>query len=97
FAVQLHTAAGDVVYFDDPGCYFEYAAREHPAEHAVYFHELRGDRWLRRAEVAFVRVDRSPMAHHLGAVAAGTAGAISFEAARDQVLRDPPIPAPEGP
>jgi hypothetical protein len=88
FAVQLHTADGDVLFFDDPGCYFTYLAEHGTAVHAVWFHELREDRWLPESDIAFLPIATSPMGWGLGAVKAGTAGALSVHAARALVLAD---------
>lgn len=87
FAVQLHTAEGEILFFDDPGCYFDYVDRRRPEVHAAYFHALRGDAWLRAPDVAFVSVERSPMGYGFGAVAPGTEGAETLEATRVTILR----------
>ena len=86
FAVQLHTTDGDVLFFDDPGCYFAYVAERQPAIHATWFHDHDADRWLPDAAVAFRPVATSPMGWGIGAVPAGTAGAVSAAAASDLVL-----------
>jgi hypothetical protein len=87
FAAQLQTRDGRVLDFDDPGCLLRYEAEEHPEEHAVYFHELRGKRWLRRDQVGFVEVTPTPMGYGLGAVELGTPGAISPDEARARIER----------
>lgn len=88
FAAQLQLADGRVLNFDDPGCALHYLARVRPEEvHALWFHALRDDRWLRRAEVAFVEVNPTPMGWGLGAVPAGTPGALSFDEARQRLER----------
>lgn len=86
FAAQIQTRDGRVLDFDDPGCLITYEETQHPDEHAVYFHELRGDRWLPKERTVFVSVDHSPMGYGLGAAEVGTPGAISFEEARARVL-----------
>ena len=88
FAVQLHAADGDVLFFDDPGCYFSYRAAHGAAVHAAWFHDLREDRWLPESAVAFLPVATSPMGWGLGAVEAGTTGALSLAAARALVRSD---------
>lgn len=86
FAAQIQTRDGRVLNFDDPGCLIAYEEAHHPDERAVYFHELRGDRWLPRERTVFVPTDHSPMGYGLGAAEVGTPGAISFEEARARVL-----------
>ena len=91
FAVQLQTADGDVVNFDDPGCFFLYLADLRPEIHEVWFHHSREDRWLRRGEVAFVTAPATPMNLGLAAVARGEAGAMSYEDARARVTARPEV------
>jgi copper chaperone NosL len=86
FAAQLHTTDGAVESFDDPGCLFARLAARRPAVHALWFHHVREDRWLRADAVAFERVDPTPMDFGLGAVDAGTPGALSLEQAQARVL-----------
>ena len=88
FAVQLHTTKGDVLFFDDPGCYFSYRAGHVVAVHAAWFHDLRQDRWWPESTVGFLPVATSPMGWGLGSVEATTAGALSVDAARALVLAD---------
>lgn len=90
FAVQLQTTDGNVLNFDDPGCLFFYERERHPSVHAMYFHHARDDRWIPRSDVAFVTVASSPMGYAFGAVQRGTTGSISYEEARDRVLRGTP-------
>lgn len=90
FAVQLQTPDGDVVNFDDPGCFFLYLADEHPEIREAWFHHSHEDRWLRRDEVGFVPAAATPMNLGLAAVDRSAAGAISFEAARDRFAAQPP-------
>jgi copper chaperone NosL len=81
FAAQLHTPAGDVRFFDDPGCLLLYAA-EHPAEEAAaWFHHLREDRWVPAERAGFVPAEGTPMGYGLGAVDASEPGAIPRAAA----------------
>jgi len=86
FAVQSHAADGDVLFFDDPGCYFAYLAEHPTVARTTWFHDLRQDRWLRESAVGFLSVATSPMGWGLGAVAANSASAISLDAARALVL-----------
>lgn len=86
FAAQIQTRDRRVYDFDDPGCLLAFEAQQRPDEHAAYFHEVHGTRWLPRDRVAFAPVSRSPMGYDLGAVEAGTPGSISYEAARQRVL-----------
>lgn len=86
YAVQLQTADGAVVNFDDPGCFFLYLADERPEVHEVWFHHSREDRWLRRDETGFVPAAATPMNFGLAAVARGEAGALSYDAARDRTV-----------
>jgi len=88
FAVQAHTADGTVLFFDDPGCYFAYRHANALATHVVWFHHVREDRWLRDSAVAFTPVGESPMGWNLGAVDAGTPGALTLEAAQALVSAD---------
>ncbi len=86
FAVQLQTVAGDVLDFDDPGCFFAYVEQTQPEVHEVWFHHAREDRWLRRSEVAFVPVAQTPMDFGLAAVDANETGALAYEQARERAL-----------
>lgn len=86
FAAQLETTDGETPAFDDPGCLLAYLAERRPRVAAVYFHHLREDRWIPGDRVAFVQVAGSPMGYGLGAVDAGTPGAISLERAEALVV-----------
>ena len=86
FAAQLHTADGEVESFDDPGCLFARIAAREPAVHALWFHHVSEPQWLPAERVAFARVDPTPMGFGIGAVEAGTPGALSLEEARARVL-----------
>ena len=82
FAVQAQTTAGEVLDFDDPGCFFAYLDAEHPDLHAVWFRHSREDRWLAREQVGFVTGATTPMDFGLAAVDASEPGALGFEEAR---------------
>jgi copper chaperone NosL len=86
FAGQIQTTDGRVLDFDDPGCLMAYEVEQHPDEHAVWLHEVYGERWLPIGRVAFVPVPSSPMGYDLGAVEVGTPGAISLDEARARAL-----------
>lgn len=85
FAAQLETREGEVQSFDDPGCLLAALSDLEPEVRALWFHHLREDRWLAGAQVAFEETDGTPMGYGLGAVAAGTPGALSLEEARARV------------
>lgn len=87
FAAQLHTAAGEVLHFDDPGCLFSLEHAQHPEVHARWFHHVREDRWLSDKDVGFIRIDPTPMGFGLGAVEASTPDAMSREAAAKHALK----------
>lgn len=86
FAAQMTTKDGRTQTFDDPGCLFLYVEEHHPEVHSMFFHDHDADRWLAPDRVAFVPVDKTPMGFGLGAVAAGTPGAIGLDAARRKCL-----------
>jgi hypothetical protein len=85
FAAQLQGQDGQIFDFDDPGCLLRFEAERRPAVHARWFHHLREERWLPGDAVAFVAVEPTPMGYGLGAVDAGTPGALSLDAARRHV------------
>jgi len=85
FAAQLHTQDGEVESFDDPGCLLARLEAREPSVRALWFHHVREERWIPGSEVAFERAERTPMDFGLGAVDAGTPGALSIEQARTQV------------
>lgn len=87
FAAQLQTRDGEVLDFDDPGCLFRYRAARRPRVHAVYFHAHEGNAWLRESEVAFRRVDDTPMGYGLAAVRRGTPGAVTLREA-ERLVRE---------
>ena len=87
YAAQLQTKDGQVLNFDDAGCLFRYEVHNPAAVHAVYYHHVGEDRWLAEAETGFVASGPSPMGYDLGAVPAGTAGALSPARARAQVMQ----------
>lgn len=82
FACQLQTRAGETYDFDDPGCLLTFIAEKHPQVGAIYFHSIRGETWIRQSDAAFVKGQNTPMGYGLGAVLAGTPGAISLDDAR---------------
>jgi len=84
FAVQAQTKTGDVLNFDDPGCFFSYLDDQRPDLHAVWFHHSREDRWLARDQVGFVAGAATPMDFGLAAVDATEPGAMRFEQARER-------------
>lgn len=86
FAAQLQTADGAVLNFDDVGCLFAWERELQPRVHATWFHHLGEERWLGPGEVAFLPGQHSPMAFGLGAVDAGTPGALTLEQARERVF-----------
>jgi len=85
FAAQLQLADGTVESFDDPGCLFARLAAQPGPVHALWFHHLREDRWLRGDAVAFVRVAPTPMDFGFGAVDPGTPGALPIDAVRAEL------------
>jgi copper chaperone NosL len=93
FAAQLHDAAGEVRFFDDPGCLLLFRAEAPDPSARAWFHDSRGERWLAEAEVGFVRVDETPMAHGLAAVMrAETPGELAPAAARAARAAADPAP-----
>lgn len=87
YAAQLQTRDGLVLNFDDPGCLFRYVIDSAPQVHGIYYHHVREDRWVAEAAAGFIASGPSPMGYDLGAVDAGTAGALSPERARAQVAQ----------
>jgi copper chaperone NosL len=85
FAAQLETSEGEVQSFDDPGCLLAALAERKPELGTLWFHHVREDRWLAGDQVAFEETGHSPMGYGLGAVAAGTPGALSLDEARARV------------
>ena len=85
FAAQLETQDGEIQSFDDPGCLLAALATRSPSVRALWFHHVREDRWLDAAHVAFEETERTPMGYGLGAVDAGTPGALSLDEARARV------------
>jgi copper chaperone NosL len=93
FAAQLHDAAGEVRFFDDPGCLLLHRAETPDPAARAWFHDSRGERWLADAEVGFVPVDETPMGHGLAAVErAETPGALAPEAALAALAAAEPAP-----
>ena len=85
FAAQLQTKAGDVWFYDDPGCLADHLIDENPAVHAIWFRHHREVRWVAADQAGFVAVQPTPMGFGFGAVDAGTPGAISFAEFRERV------------
>jgi len=85
FACQLQTVSGEIYDFDDPGCLLSFLGERHPAVHAIYFHALEGETWLRAPAVAFITGQHTPMGYGLGAVADATPNAIGFERAQSMI------------
>jgi hypothetical protein len=83
FAAQLRDEDGSVSSFDDPGCLL--ASMGERRAGGLWFHHLREERWIPGDRVAFEPVPRTPMGYGLGAVDAGTEGALDLEAARARV------------
>ena len=83
FAAQLRVEDGSVESFDDPGCLLARQGDRRARE--VWFHHLREERWIPGDQVAFVPVPRTPMGYGLGAVDAGSEGALDLAAARARV------------
>lgn len=94
-AAQLVTTAGDVLFFDDPGCLLRYLDEHAPAVHRAWFHHRGEDRWLEAGEVGFVPAPSTPMGFGLAATDRASPGAIDLAAARrliaDRAAR-PPMP-----
>jgi hypothetical protein len=86
FAAQLQTESGDVLDFDDPGCLLRYRQEHAPRVRAVWYHHQHEDRWLPESATAFQPMARTPMGWGLGAVDAGTAGALPLDLA-DALVR----------
>jgi copper chaperone NosL len=83
FAAQLRMPDGSTESFDDPGCLIAQLGARHPQ--AIWFHHVREERWIPGDAVAFERVPGTPMGYDLGAVDAGSEGALDLEAARARV------------
>ncbi|HWV38087.1 MAG TPA: hypothetical protein VN033_06375 [Vulgatibacter sp.] len=82
FAAQMQLRDGRILHFDDPGCLLEQLPATHREDvHAVWFHHVREDRWIRGDEVAFLRTEPTPMGYGLGAVDRGSPGSISLDEA----------------
>jgi hypothetical protein len=95
FAAQLETEQGEIQSFDDPGCLLSALATHAESVRALWFHHFREDRWLDGAHVAFEQVGRTPMGWGLGAVDAGTPGALSLDQARARVAARGAKPEPQ--
>lgn len=87
FAAQVQTRGGEVHSFDDPGCLYRWIDREGESDlHAVWFRHVDADRWISRAEVAFVEREPTPMGYGIGAVTRGTPDSLDESRARERVL-----------
>jgi len=73
YAAQLHTPAGEVLFFDDPGCLLLHRAEQSAAPAGVWFHDSAGGGWLAEADARFVPAAETPMGHGFAAVAAQSA------------------------
>lgn len=89
YAVQLVTADGDVLDFDDPGCALRYLAEVRPEVHRLWFRDAAHDRWLTARDAGFRRGADTPMGSGLAAVAAGSPGALSLDQATAEVAGRP--------
>lgn len=88
FSGQLHTQSGDVLFYDDPGCLLLDAQQRGEQVRAHWFHDAGSERWLSGEEVAFARVDPTPMGYGLAAHPRGEGlldrgRALDFARARD--------------
>jgi copper chaperone NosL len=90
YAAQLVDEDGHVLDFDDPGCLLAYRADHQVRVHAEWFHDVHADRWIAGDRVGFVPMAHSPMGYRLGAVEAGTPGALTPEAAARQIAGGAP-------
>jgi len=89
FAVQVHLEDGRVLFFDDPGEALLWLADPPSPVHAAWFHALHGDGWIARDAVGFVSAapTPTPMGYGLGAVEAGTPGALTPAQALERARR----------
>ncbi len=94
FSAQLETRAGEVLSFDDPGCLLATLAKREPEVRVLWFHHRREDRWLDAAHVAFATTEGTPMGYGLGAVDAGSPGALSLAEAQTRVAAAGARPEP---
>jgi copper chaperone NosL len=94
FAAQLETREGEVLSFDDPGCLLAELAKRAPPVRELWFHHLREDRWLDAEQVAFAPTEPTPMGYGLGAVDAGSPGALSLAEAQARVAAAGARPEP---
>ncbi len=90
FAAQLQTPVGDVFFYDDPGCLAEHLAADAPGGqrldvHAIWFHHLRRDGWVRSDRAGFVAVTPTPMGFGFGVLDADEPGTIPFDEFRRRV------------
>jgi len=94
FAAQLHTRAGEVRFFDDPGCLLLFRAEASEAPAGVWFHDSAGEGWLAEADARFVPAVETPMGHGYAAVAAERSPGALDAAATLAALRGSEEPSP---
>jgi copper chaperone NosL len=85
FAAQIHTHAGEVLNFDDPGCLLLHELESAGEARAVWFHHVREERWISGLTAGFVGADSTPMGYGLGAVDASSAE-LTYDEAREHAL-----------
>ena len=90
WAAQRHTAGGEVLHYDDPGCLLaavaDANAGDGAADRAAYYQHHTADRWLRGDEVEFAQTNDSPMGYGLAAYAQGESEQpLALNAARQRV------------
>jgi len=86
FAGQLHTTAGAVHYFDDPGCLLLWSSSHAEAIRGIWLHHLEQERWIAADDVVFVSIEPTPMGYGLGARVRGEAQGLTLEEGRHAVL-----------
>jgi hypothetical protein len=84
FAAQRQDESG-TASFDDPGCLLASLEGRVAPPGGLWFHHVREERWIPGDRVAFEALPKTPMGYGLGAVDAGSPGALSFEAAQERV------------
>lgn len=89
YAVQLVTADGDVLAFDDPGCALRFLALPHRAVHRLWFRDAQRDRWIAAADVRFVQGADTPMGFGLAAADVTAPRALTLDQATAIVAARP--------